>query len=36
MDLKELGFEAVECIHLGQVRDQWWEVWNVGLNLEIP
>jgi hypothetical protein len=28
MDLREIGWEVVDWIHLAQDRDQWWAVVN--------
>jgi hypothetical protein len=33
MNLRELGCEVVDWIHLGQVRDQWWAVVNITMNI---
>jgi hypothetical protein len=32
MDLREIGWESVDCIHLAQDRDQWWVLANVVMN----
>jgi hypothetical protein len=36
MDLRELGWEVVDWIHLAQDRDQWWAVLNTVMNLRDP
>jgi hypothetical protein len=36
MDLKEIGLENVDWIHVAQDRDQWWAVVNTVMNLQIP
>jgi hypothetical protein len=36
MDLKELGWEVVDCIQLGEARDQWRAVVNTVMNLRVP
>jgi hypothetical protein len=36
MDLRELGSEGVDCIHLAQDRDQWQAIVNVVMNLQVP
>jgi hypothetical protein len=36
IDLKELGWEVVDCIHLAQDREQWWDVVNTVMNLRVP
>jgi hypothetical protein len=33
MDLREMGWEGVDCIHLSQDRDQWWFLVNMVMNL---
>jgi len=33
MNLREVGSEGVDWIHLAQVRDQWWVPMNTVLNL---
>jgi hypothetical protein len=35
MDLREIGWEGVDCIHLAQDRDQWRDV-NTVMKLRIP
>jgi hypothetical protein len=36
MDLREIGWEGVEWIHLAQDRDQWRAVLNTVMNLWVP
>jgi ribosome biogenesis protein Nip4 len=36
MDLREIGFEDVDWIHLAQDRDRWWAVVNAVMNLRVP
>jgi hypothetical protein len=36
MDVKEVGWESVDWIHLAQDRDQWWAHVNAVINLQIP
>jgi hypothetical protein len=36
MDLREIGFGDVECIHLAQDRDRWWALVNTAMNLWVP
>jgi hypothetical protein len=36
MDLKEIGWEGMDWIHLTQDRDQWWALLNIVLNLCVP
>jgi hypothetical protein len=36
MDLREIGWEGVNCIHVVQNRDQWQAVVNMAMNLWIP
>jgi hypothetical protein len=32
MDLREIGWEFVNWIHLAQARDQWWALVNTAMN----
>jgi hypothetical protein len=34
--LRDIGWEGVEWIHLGQDRDQWWALLNMVMDLCIP
>jgi hypothetical protein len=36
MDLREIGWEDVACIHLAQDRNQWWATVNAVMNLLVP
>jgi len=36
MDLREIGWEVVDWIHLAQDRDKWWVVVNMVMNLWVP
>jgi hypothetical protein len=36
VDLKEIGWEGVNWIHLAQDRDQWWAILNMVMNLQVP
>jgi hypothetical protein len=36
MDLKDVGWEGVDWIHLAQGRNQWWALVNTGMNLRVP
>jgi hypothetical protein len=36
MDLREIGWEAVDWIHLAQDRDQWRALVSTVMNLRIP
>jgi hypothetical protein len=36
MDLREIGCDGVDCIHLAQDRDQWWALMNMLMNLWVP
>jgi hypothetical protein len=36
MDLKEVGWEDVDLVHVAQDRDQWWALVNMILNLWVP
>jgi hypothetical protein len=33
IDLREIGWEGVDWIHLSQDRDHWWALVNVVMNL---
>jgi hypothetical protein len=32
MDLREVGWEVVDCINLAQDRNQWWALLNMVMN----
>jgi hypothetical protein len=36
MDLREVGWEDVDWIHLTQDRNQWWALVNMVMNLWFP
>jgi hypothetical protein len=36
MDLREIGWEGVDWIHLAQDKDQWWAFVNTLMNLQVP
>jgi hypothetical protein len=36
MDLREIGWEGVDWIHLAQDRDQWWALVNTVMNFGVP
>jgi hypothetical protein len=36
MDLREIGWEGVDWMHLDQDRDQWRAVVNAVMNLRVP
>jgi hypothetical protein len=36
MDLKKIGWEGVDWIHLGQDRYQWRDLVNTVMNLPVP
>jgi hypothetical protein len=36
MDMKEVGWEAVDWTNLARDRDQWWAVLNTVMNLRFP
>jgi hypothetical protein len=38
MDLREIGYESVDWMHLAQDGDQWWAVVNMVMvmNLRVP
>jgi hypothetical protein len=36
MDIREVGWEGVDWIHLAQDRDQWWAVVKTVMNLQVP
>jgi hypothetical protein len=35
-DLREIGWEGVDWIHLVQDRDQWWALGNMVKNFHVP
>jgi len=36
MDLRKIGWEDVEWIHLAQDKDDWWALVNTVMNLQVP
>jgi hypothetical protein len=36
MDLRQIGWEGVDWIHLVQDREQWWALVNTVMNFWIP
>jgi hypothetical protein len=36
MDLREIGWEYLDWIHLAQDRDQWWTLVNAIINFCVP
>jgi hypothetical protein len=36
MDIKDIGWEGVDWIHLTQDRDQWRAIVNTVMNLRVP
>jgi hypothetical protein len=36
MNLREMGWEGLHCMHLAQDRDQWRAVVNTVMNLRVP
>jgi hypothetical protein len=36
MDLKEIGWESVDWIHVCEDKEQWWALVNPVMNLEVP
>jgi hypothetical protein len=36
MDLKDIGWEVVDWMHLDQDRNQWWDVVNTVVNFPVP
>jgi hypothetical protein len=36
MDLREIGWEGVDWMHLAQDRDQWQALVNTATNLQVP
>jgi hypothetical protein len=36
MDLREIRWDGMDCIHLAQDRDQWRAIVNTVMNLQVP
>jgi hypothetical protein len=36
MDLREIGWEGVNCIHLAQDKDQWQALVNTAVKIRVP
>jgi hypothetical protein len=36
MDVREIGWEGLDWIHLAQERDWWWALVNMVTNLQVP
>jgi hypothetical protein len=36
MDLREMGWDGMDGIHLAQDRDQWRALMNTVMNLQVP
>jgi hypothetical protein len=36
MDLRKIGLEGVDRMHMAQNRDQWWDLVNAVINLQVP
>jgi hypothetical protein len=36
MDLREIGWEGVDWMHVAQDRDWWWALVNTVMNLQVP
>jgi hypothetical protein len=36
MNLREVGWDDIDCIDLAQDRDQWWALLNTVMNLWVP
>jgi hypothetical protein len=36
MDLREVGWDGIDWIHVTQNRDQWWALVNTVMNLRVP
>jgi hypothetical protein len=36
MDLRKIGWEGVDWMHLPEDRDQWWDLVNTVMNFPVP
>jgi hypothetical protein len=36
MDVRELGWKGVDWIHLAEDRDQWRDLVNMVMNIQVP
>jgi hypothetical protein len=36
MDLRKIGWEGVDWLHLAQDSDQWWSLVNTVMKLRVP
>jgi hypothetical protein len=36
MDLREIGWDGVDCMHMAQDREEWKALVNTVLNLRVP
>jgi hypothetical protein len=36
MNLREIGWDGVDWMHLSQDRDLWWALMNMVINLPVP
>jgi hypothetical protein len=36
LDLGEIGWEVVDCIHLAEHRDKWLDLMNMVMNFQVP
>jgi hypothetical protein len=36
MDLREIGWEGADWMHLAEDKGQWWDLLNVVMNLRVP
>jgi len=35
-DVREIGWESVDWMHLGQDRDHWWTLVYIVMNFQVP